>query len=343
MARNLTGGKSPSRKPLTFEVRRDDIISSLEVTYDTNFTQDNVPVWDDTNQAFVPSLYYFDDDVITLEDGIGNDLYSIDSNHIGALQEATDPNTENPFQTRSDIQEINHADLQNLNTENYTHLTATQATDLTDGGETTLHSHAVSIISAQRAVNRTGGGDQNVKICSITITQQYYQGRVYFTLFGGGYGNHTHANLSVYVAQLAALGEAPIVRVKISSLTKWLRHSDVHVITTTNDGSSTVVEVWLELRADGATRLSYLPIYDITDYFPVTPVFYTGSSTGALPAGTETTCYSDHMMGSGVPTFDPEMDYCSWTNTDDNSEYHLINGTWVMMTQTDPSTGGGIV
>lgn len=42
----------------------------------------------------------------------------------------------------TDIETRNHADLQNLNTANYTHLTATQAADLTDGGETTLHSHA---------------------------------------------------------------------------------------------------------------------------------------------------------------------------------------------------------
>lgn len=36
----------------------------------------------------------------------------------------------------------NHADLQNLNTASYTHLTSTQATDLTDGGDSILHYHA---------------------------------------------------------------------------------------------------------------------------------------------------------------------------------------------------------
>lgn len=44
----------------------------------------------------------------------------------------------------TDIEARNHADLQNLNTSSYTHLTATQATDLTDGGVTTLHSHSGS-------------------------------------------------------------------------------------------------------------------------------------------------------------------------------------------------------
>lgn len=41
----------------------------------------------------------------------------------------------------TDIATRNHADLQNLDTASYTHLTAANATDLTDGGTTTLHRH----------------------------------------------------------------------------------------------------------------------------------------------------------------------------------------------------------
>lgn len=41
----------------------------------------------------------------------------------------------------TDIETRNHADLQNINTATYTHLSATNATDLTDGGATTLHKH----------------------------------------------------------------------------------------------------------------------------------------------------------------------------------------------------------
>lgn len=44
----------------------------------------------------------------------------------------------------TDIETRNHADLQNINTASYSHLTATQLTDLTDGGSTTLHTHAGS-------------------------------------------------------------------------------------------------------------------------------------------------------------------------------------------------------
>ena len=48
----------------------------------------------------------------------------------------------------TDIETRNHADLQNINTASYTHLTSTQATDLTDGGDSTLHYHATDRDSA---------------------------------------------------------------------------------------------------------------------------------------------------------------------------------------------------
>ena len=42
----------------------------------------------------------------------------------------------------TDIATRNHADLQNINTATYTHLSATNHTDLTDAGDSTLHYHA---------------------------------------------------------------------------------------------------------------------------------------------------------------------------------------------------------
>lgn len=42
----------------------------------------------------------------------------------------------------TDIATRNHADLQNINTASYTHLTSTNHTELTDGGDSTLHYHA---------------------------------------------------------------------------------------------------------------------------------------------------------------------------------------------------------
>ena len=52
----------------------------------------------------------------------------------------------------TDIETRNHADLQNINTASYTHLTATNHTDLTDAGDSTLHYHA----SDRDSANFTG-------------------------------------------------------------------------------------------------------------------------------------------------------------------------------------------
>lgn len=52
----------------------------------------------------------------------------------------------------TDLETRNHADLQNLNTTNYYHLTQANHTDLTDGGDSTLHYHA----SDRARANHTG-------------------------------------------------------------------------------------------------------------------------------------------------------------------------------------------
>lgn len=43
----------------------------------------------------------------------------------------------------TDIETRNHADLQNHNTTDYYHLTQANHADLTDGGDTTLHTHSI--------------------------------------------------------------------------------------------------------------------------------------------------------------------------------------------------------
>jgi len=52
----------------------------------------------------------------------------------------------------TDLVTRNHADLQNINTATYTHLSSTNATDLTDGGDSTLHYHASDRTYADSAV-----------------------------------------------------------------------------------------------------------------------------------------------------------------------------------------------
>lgn len=50
----------------------------------------------------------------------------------------------------TDLLTRNHADLQNINTATYTHLSSTQATDLTDGGNTTLHVHDIYVLDTEK-------------------------------------------------------------------------------------------------------------------------------------------------------------------------------------------------
>jgi hypothetical protein len=57
----------------------------------------------------------------------------------------------------TDLATRNHADLQNINTATYTHLSATNATDLTDGGDSTLHYHASDRTYADNAITTHAG------------------------------------------------------------------------------------------------------------------------------------------------------------------------------------------
>jgi hypothetical protein len=74
---------------------------------------------------------------------------------------------------------ISHDDLADLNTSTYTHLSATQATDLTDGGETTLHTHAagapghadVLILNEQSAAPSTLAG--HFQVYGVTVVDEY--------------------------------------------------------------------------------------------------------------------------------------------------------------------------
>lgn len=54
-----------------------------------------------------------------------------------------------------DIGTRNHADLQNINTATYTHLSSANATDLTDGGDSTLHYHAADRLVSNHVLTNT--------------------------------------------------------------------------------------------------------------------------------------------------------------------------------------------
>lgn len=73
-----------------------------------------------------------------------------------------------------DLVTRNHADLQNINTATYTHLTATNHTDLTDGGTTVLHSHDVAFKSPASITLNTGTGTGSVTDLQTMLDGNFY-------------------------------------------------------------------------------------------------------------------------------------------------------------------------
>ena len=104
--------------------------------------------------------------------------------------------------TGSDLTDIatrNHADLQNLNTATYTHLSATNHTDLTDAGDSALHYHASDRARANHTGTQTlatisdagtmaGQNSDNVSITGGTITGISFPVPSYILAFAAAHG-----------------------------------------------------------------------------------------------------------------------------------------------------------
>jgi hypothetical protein len=87
---------------------------------------------------------------------VGDYIKQLDKNLLQLWGAHSQTRTEHlKLKKRVDNGEIDHASLENLNSTNYTHLSALNAEDLTDKGYTTLHKHqwydntSVYIISGQ--------------------------------------------------------------------------------------------------------------------------------------------------------------------------------------------------
>ena len=92
----------------------------------------------------------------------------------------------------TDLATRNHADLQNINTTSYTHLTSTQATDLTDAGDSTLHYHATDRDSA----NFTGTNWTDLTDAGDSTLHYHATDRAR--------GNHTGTQLAATISDFAA-------------------------------------------------------------------------------------------------------------------------------------------
>lgn len=114
----------------------------------------------------------------------------------------------------TDIVTRNHDDLQNLNTANHYHLTQANHTDLTDGGDSTLHYHA----SDRARANHTGTQE------SETVLVDRINGPTYSTL-------QDFINLSQSAGQITGgvIASAGGNLVNVSAGTGWLRIADDNV------------------------------------------------------------------------------------------------------------------
>lgn len=98
----------------------------------------------------------------------------------------------------TDIVTRNHADLQNINTASYTHLTSTQATDLTDAGDSALHYHATDRTYADNSVSTHAAITTGVHGLAITA------GQTLTVATGGTLGSAAYTASTAYDAAGAA-------------------------------------------------------------------------------------------------------------------------------------------
>ena len=93
----------------------------------------------------------------------------------------------------TDIETRNHADLQNINTASYTHLTSTQASGLTSGSVTALHNHIHNTLSEMDGGDDTGYYHLTEDEYNSITGSSNHEELSY--LSGGGFYDHYHLTL----------------------------------------------------------------------------------------------------------------------------------------------------
>jgi hypothetical protein len=134
---------------------------------------------------------------------------------------------------------------------------------------------------------------------SCTMDARYQYCNTVINIMGGGSGEddeNTQATVSARVKQQAALGAAPIVNITLNNTARIIAKDDIKAVTTQNDGSATVVQLWGRITN----------MYEEWNYTPVVNQGWVGSSDApwrwtpgtafqaSLPTGTQTsTIYGD--------------------------------------------------
>jgi hypothetical protein len=135
---------------------------------------------------------------------------------------------------------------------------------------------------------------QWTEIGSCTITAQYQDCMTVLNLLGGSDGGpneNTQATISARVKQQNPMAGVPITNLTLNGSAEWITKNDVKLVTTTNNASQTVVQLWGRITNN----------YEDWNFTPVMNTGWIGGSNDApwqwytygsfqasLPAGTQT-------------------------------------------------------
>ncbi|MDX2776454.1 hypothetical protein PV379_03750 [Streptomyces caniscabiei] len=156
-----------------------------------------------------------------------------------------------------------------------------------------------------RITSNTGAADANkwTKLATCTMDAQYEGCIATLNILGGLDGSsadNTQAGVSIRTRQQDPLASPPIVNVQLNGVSQVIDNSDIVAVTTQNDGTATVVQVWGRItNAFEAWR--FTPTLNIENEWAW---HSTDGFSAALPAGTQTVAsygdiYADALQVTG--------------------------------------------
>lgn len=160
----------------------------------------------------------------------------------------------------TDIATRNHADLQNINTASYTHLSSTNAMDLTDGGDSTLHYHSADRSSANFTgtnwTDLTDGGDSTLHYHAADRSSANFTGTNWTDLTDGGLTTlHAHAGVTTqdFSAKVLTISDTKIM----ATATTFSNGAAAAAGTLLNAPAAGNPTKWIPIDDNGTTR--YIP------------------------------------------------------------------------------------
>ncbi len=181
--------------------------------------------------------------------------------------------------------------------------------------------------------------NQWTKLGSCTLTAQYQECMTVVSILGGtdgGNDKNTQATISARVKQQNAMASAPVVNLTMNNTAEIITKADIVAVTTQNDGSATVVQLWGRITNN----------YEAWNYTPLLNAGWIGGANDApwiwsplsafqasLPTGTQTAAiYGDSFANT--------LTVQTATNTSTAFQVQNSSGTDVLNVDTTNSYVG---